>query len=64
LSQSPVLDAFEVALRNPRLGRDVLEAQLFLLARGAQPLADRRNVRFDQLLVHRLAFIVRVEVPV
>ena len=29
-----------------------------LLARGAQTFADRRELRFDQLFVHRLGFSV------
>ena len=37
-----------MAPRDPGLGRDVLEAQAFFLARGAQALADCRNVRLDQ----------------
>jgi hypothetical protein len=45
-----------MALGDSGLGRDVLEAQLLLLTRRAQPVTDRWNVRFDQLFVHSLAF--------
>src|SRR5205814_6605495 len=54
-----VLNTFEVAPRNSSLRGDILEADARFLARGAQPLADRWDVRFDQLFVHRLAFPFR-----
>jgi hypothetical protein len=47
-----------MALGNSSLGRDILKRHLFFLARGAKPLAHRRNFRLDQLLVHQFAFSI------
>ena len=56
--QFPVtgFDAFEVALRDPGLRRNILELELFRFARRTQPLANGGDAGFDQIFVHRLAF--------
>src|SRR5207249_3451887 len=50
-------DALDVTLRDSRLRRDIFEAELFFLARRAQPLADRWHIRLEQLFVHRLGVV-------
>src|SRR5437867_234449 len=49
------LDALEMAARDAGLRGDIVEAEAFLLTRGAQALPDGGDVRFDQFFVHRLA---------